>query len=403
MKILSIVPFPPRLDATHGGGKATANLLLKLAERHPLALVHLRSPHEPPADPALLTSCDFVEEIRATEPDTRFLRRRLRKILLLARGNPLWAIDVDAATLAPTVAEVAARWSPDVVQIEFAVALDAAWLLPSTIPLVLVDHEPGVARAEGELTAEDLTTGARLLLRADLRAWRRFEQRALEQATAIVVFTDRDRDILARTAPKAAIHVIPLGISIPAVPLDAVGAEQAVVFVGSFVHPPNVDAALHLVRDILPRVRRRHPGVRTYIVGDRPPPELLALAEDDVVVTGWVESVEPYLDGAAVVVAPLHQGGGMRVKVLEALAAGKALVATPLAIAGLDVTNGKELLIACAADTFADAVSSLLANPEQRAVLARNATAWAHGRADWETVARSYERLYASILSSSRA
>ena len=401
MRILSIVPFPPRLDAAHGGGKATANLLIRLAERHSVALVHLRRAGESPADPALLAGCALIEEFLATEPDPHSLSRRLRKVPLLARGIPLWAIDVDAGRLAPAVARVAARWCPDVVQIEFAVAIGAAGFLPASIPLVLVDHDPGVARAEGELAAA--APKERLLRRADLRAWRRFEQRALERAAATVVFTDRDRAILARTAPNAPIHVIPLGISVTAMPLDALGTEQTIVFVGSFVHPPNIDAALHLVHDIVPRVRAHHPGVRTYIVGDQPPPELLGLAGNDVIVTGRVDSVDCYLNRAAVVVAPLREGGGMRVKVLEALAAGKALVATPLAVAGLDVTNNEELLIACGTEAFSDAVSSLLTDSDHRTTLARNAAEWARGRASWDIVAGSYERLYTSILFPTRA
>ena len=398
MKLLAIVPFPPRLDATHGGGKTTANLLLKLAERHTLALVYPRRPTDPPADPALVERCDLVEAFVPAGPDPSSWRRRLRKALLLVQGNPRWATDVDAPALAATVARVASRWQPDVVQVDYAVMTEAASLLPPALPLVLVDHEPGTARAESELRTPGHSRLGSLLRRADVAAWRRFDRRVAKRASAIVVFTERDRAAVARVAPGADVHVIPIGVAPASEPLNATGSEDAIVFVGSFVHPPNVDAALLLVREILPRLRVRHPGTTVYVVGEQPPAELLALAGKGVVVTGRVPHVEPYLDRAAVAVAPLRQGGGMRIKVLETLAAGKALVATPLAVAGLDVRDGFHVLLAEGPAGFADAVSGLLDDPQARAELGRHARAWALEQPDWDAVATRYEHLYDSLV-----
>jgi glycosyltransferase involved in cell wall biosynthesis len=398
VKILSIVPFPPRLDATHGGGKATANLLLSLAERHALALVYLRRPSDPAADPALVECCDLVEAFVPADVNPSSRLRRLRKALLLVRGNPLWATDVDAPALAATVARVASRWQPDVVQVDYAVMTEAASLLPPAIPLVLVDHEPGTARAESELRTAGHSRFGSLLRRADVAAWRRFDRRVAKRASTIVVFTDRDRAAVARVAPNADVRVIPIGVAPPSEPLDPTGSEEAIVFVGSFVHAPNVDAALVLIREIFPRLRARHPGLTVYVVGEQPPAELLALEGDGVVVTGRVPDVQPYLDRAAVAVAPLRQGGGMRMKVLETLAAGKALVATPLAVAGLDVRDGDHVLLAEGPAAFADAVSRLLDHPQARAELGRQARAWALEQPDWDAVATRYEHLYDSLV-----
>ena len=397
LKILSVLPFSPRLDATHGGGKATANLLLGLAEHHRLALVHLRGPDEPPADPALVARCELVEEVPTPPRDSRRLRRRLRTLVALARGRPLWAVETRAATLAPAVAGIEARWQPDLVQVDYAVLIDAVSLLSPSVPVVLVDHEPGTARALSELRSGD-RPGARLLQRADLLAWRRFDRRAYRRASTVVVFTERDRGAVAKAAPGASVHVIPLGLDVAPAAVDPAGDDGSIVFVGSFVHPPNVDAALQLVREILPLVRRRHPAVTAYVVGDRPPAELVALATPNVVVTGRVEEVEPYLDRAAVVVAPLRQGGGMRVKVLEALAAGKALVATPLAVAGLDVADGRHVRLAETAAAFADAVSGLLDDPAARRNLGGEARTWALEQPGWAEVAARYERVYESLV-----
>ena len=397
LRLLSVVPFPPRLDATDGGGRATANLLVRLAARNRVALVHPQRPGEAGADPALLELCERVEAVSPDAPSRNPALRRAHKALLLARGEPLWAIDVAACNLAPAVAAVAAEWRPDIVQVEYAVAAAATARLPGTIPRILVDHDPGRARAE-EAVGAGAGLPTRLLRRADLFAWQRFERRNLRASMATIVFTEADRLSLARSAPEADVRVIPLGIDLPVEPLDPLGSEEAIVFVGNFIHPPNADAALHLLRDILPRVRLRHPGLKTYVVGDQPPPELRPFALEGVVVTGRVDRVEPYLDRAALAVAPLRTGGGMRMKVLETLAAGKALVATPRAVAGLSVRDREHVFLAEGADAFADAIASLLAEPGRRGELARNARAWARQQHDWESVTLEYERVYASLL-----
>jgi glycosyltransferase involved in cell wall biosynthesis len=133
-----------------------------------------------------------------------------------------------------------------------------------------------------------------------------------------------------------------------------VGSEDGrLLFVGNFGHPPNVDAAFRLTRDILPAVRRGGLSVQLDLVGDNPPPELREMASPVVNVTGRVPDVTPYLDRASLVVVPLRMGGGMRVKVLEALGAGKAVVASHLATEGLDLVDGQHVVHAETDDEFA--------------------------------------------------
>jgi glycosyltransferase involved in cell wall biosynthesis len=122
-----------------------------------------------------------------------------------------------------------------------------------------------------------------------------------------------------------------------------------------------------------------------------------ASPQDDV--TGAVPSVAPYVNDAAVVVLPIRLGGGMRVKLLEALAAGKAIVASPRAAAGLAVTPGVELELAETDDEFVDAVVALLQDSARRLALARNGRAWAIEHLGWNGRVQSYDALYRSVLS----
>ena len=289
-------------------------------------------------------------------------------------------------------------WRPDVVQAELHVM---GQYLPALSGLgsrrILVDHEPGAA-ASADL--ETWERGPRRVgRRLDSFAWRRYERRVLAATDAVVTFSEEDQRLLAARAPQARVVRIAPGVTLPPRPYDPVGREPpTVLFIGTFVHPPNVEGAIRLATDIFPEVRARHTAAKLEIVGDAPPAAVRALAGQGVVVTGRVDDVRPYLERAAVVAAPLRLGRGTRVKVLEALAAGKALVATPRALAGVDVVPGEHVLAATTDAEIRDALLALLDSPERRRGLGGAARAWALENLRWEDSALEYESLYDSLV-----
>lgn len=394
LRLLIIVPFTPRLDGHHGGAKVTGQLVANLGARHDVALAHLARPGEAPVDDELARSCARVERVEQTQ---RIGRIGLK--LALLRGIPTWASEVTDAGLTTRVRKLASAWEPDVVQLEFPVAgryLPALRDCPA--PRVMTDHE-GSVRDLREWRGP-LAPITRAL---DDRAWRRFERGVMEQVQAVVVFTARDRRALEALGAATPIVEIPFGVPVSAQALSAAGTPPpSILFVGNFMHPANADAALWLGRSLLARVRAQHPAARLTIVGPSPPPEVRALAGDGVEVTGEVADVMPYLAAAAVVAAPVRVGGGMRVKVLEALAAGKAVVATPLAVEGLDVTSGEQLLVAEGEARFAAALTGLLADDATRVALGARAGAWACEHLGWAASVDRYERLYQALVAGGR-
>ena len=150
---------------------------------------------------------------------------------------------------------------------------------------------------------------------------------------------------------------------------------------------------------IVPEVLRRLPHVKVVLVGSDIPAALHRHAGPHLEIAGAVSDLRPYLDRASLVTVPLRLGGGMRVKVLEAMAAGKAIVATPLAVEGLDVRDGREVAIADSDDEFSRRIVSLLADSGQRANLGTNARIWAGEHLRWPVLADTYERLYSGLLS----
>ncbi|MGH3083706.1 MAG: glycosyltransferase family 4 protein [Gaiellaceae bacterium] len=261
---------------------------------------------------------------------------------------------------------------------------------------ILVDYDPPSAWA---LEAMREARGPRRLARrAELAAWRRYEQATRPRFDVNVVFAERDVPAASATAGGTAIVRIPLAFDIPEQPLNPVGEPPpTVLFVGGFGHAPNVDAARWLALSIFPRVRDRVREARLELVGDRPGDEVQRLAGEAVAVYGSVPNVTPYLDRAAVVVTPIRLGGSMRGKVLEALAAGKALVATPRAAEGLEAVPGEHFMLSATEDEIVDAVSDLLVDSGRRGGLARRAREWASEHLSWDRPVAAFEQLYASL------
>lgn len=394
LRLLLLAPFAPRLDAPHGGGRSIAQLVTELGARHRVALLALRPEGDPPVDELTRERCELVEEIPLPGAGATLAsrwRRRGRLLRGLVRGRPMWVADCWVPAFAVRVEQLVRSWQPDIVQAEFHVM--GQYLAGLDAARVVTQHEPGASAAAETWRAR--RGPARLLSRVDALAWRRYEASLLNEVQATVVYTERDLHSLAQLVPSARIVRISLGGPLTETAPGGARAEQeALLFVGNFMHPPNVDAAKRLVERIIPRVLSEAPKARLYVVGDRAPAFLRDEDRPGVVVTGWVEDVTPYLARAAVVVAPIRTGGGQRVKVIEALSAGKALVASRRAIEGFDLGDGREVVLAETDEEFANAILRLLADEDERVALGTRARAWAEANLSWARTIDGYEELY---------
>ena len=163
-------------------------------------------------------------------------------------------------------------------------------------------------------------------------------------------------------------------------------------------YAPNVLAADFLARLVFPLVRAAQPAARLAIVGRAPAPRVQALAElEGVDVTGEVQDLRPWLVGSGAYACPMISGTGIKNKLLEAMACAAGCVATPLALQGLRVTPGQELLVGKTAEELADGLLRVLEDDECRASLGRAAREYVLSEHDWRSVARAYQDVYREL------
>jgi GT2 family glycosyltransferase/SAM-dependent methyltransferase/glycosyltransferase involved in cell wall biosynthesis len=176
-------------------------------------------------------------------------------------------------------------------------------------------------------------------------ALREIELALIRASDATLVVTKEERALVEADVPGAVVWVAP-NVNPVRDHVPPVSGRAGVVFVGGFEHPPNTDAVVRIVRRVMPIVWRRLGPVPVTVVGSSAPPEVRDLASTDVEIAGWIPAVDPVLDRARVMLAPLSWGAGLKGKVTQALAAGLPVVTTSIGAEGLDAADGEQLLIA---------------------------------------------------------
>jgi glycosyltransferase involved in cell wall biosynthesis len=230
----------------------------------------------------------------------------------------------------------------------------------------------------------------------------RYELAAVAAADLVLTMSAADRAILERYVDAAHVVPVPNGVDLDAFPFVPTGRDPAtLLFVGFFRHDPNVEAAEWFSRAVLPRIRATLPDARFQVVGAYPPESVRRLADDPAVeVTGRVDGIAPHYQRAGVFVAPILQGSGTRLKILEAMASGCPVVATTIGAEGLGATDGRELLIADDAAAMVDAILRLRRDPALGAALAARARAFVEERFGWDAIATHLLATYEAALAS---
>ena len=407
MRILLVTPMPPQLGAVGAIPVVLHAQLAGLTRRHKVTLVTVAGlePGEQAAVDCLRSDGIEVHAIRRTE--LRGLRRWQRRWQLGStwlRGVYPWrTVWFWEPGLQDILDRLLAEERFDLVSVEDNSM--GIYRYRTGLPIFLTEHE---VRQSRPVNWRGLSGGEAVhwaLAELDWKRWQRYQKNVWKQFDRIQVFTRRDAEAIGQIAPDLAnrVRVNPFGIHLPPQPDPGKEVDGELLFVGNYTHPPNVDAALWLGREIVPRLRQRFPAVCLTLVGIYPPESVRALAGENIRVTGPVPEVEPYLEQAAVVLAPVRTGGGMRMKVLQAMAFGKAVVTTPLGADGME-SSGQEPPLAIGEDTeqIVDLAAGLLANPPRRRALGKQARAFVEENYSVEAYTRRLEDVFSELAEKKR-
>jgi polysaccharide biosynthesis protein PslH len=372
-----------------GGKIRSFNILRHLARHHEVTLLsYYGGPRDHAYEAAILERLPRTQTIHTGAPEGS-LSMRLDYIWRLASPAPYAVTKFTHPKVQRAVAKSLDRNQLDAAVCDF---LSASLNFPNQpqVPCILFQHN--VETVLWQRMAE--TESAFLRKRAykiEAAKMARYEKNALARFSHIIAVSDRDRDEMLKMRPACRITVVPTGVDTEQyrVAGSASGDPPIIVFTGSMDWEPNIDAVEYFCREIWPTVLASFPNARFQIVGRNPHLRVQRLADNTIQVTGMVASVVDYLHSATIVVVPLRIGGGTRLKIFEAMAMGKALVSTSIGAEGLDVTPGRDLLLADTPETFASSILSLLRRPDLRRNCERHAAILA-AHYDWSEIASAF-------------
>jgi glycosyltransferase involved in cell wall biosynthesis len=375
-----------------GGRLRSFHTIAELARRHRVTVLTTHGPgDDPDALADQLEGCEQVFSVPYSIPKVgtpRFATALLRSWL-----SP-YPVDLSKCLVPALKAKVqeALDGGADVCVADFLVGMPNI-PLNCPVPTILFQHNVEYMIWK-RLYEVETRAWRRALLAIEWRKMRRYEGSACKRARLTIAVSESDRALLMANAPGSDIRAIRTGVdSAYFYPQEIPETPGKLVFSGSMDWYPNEDAMVHFITDVLPQVRRQRPGVSLTVVGRNPSARLRALrAAAHVEITGTVGDVRSYVADAAVFIVPLRIGGGTRLKILEALAMGKALVSTTVGAEGLPITAEEHFVRADGPADFARAVVALLDDPDRRRTLGAAGRQLVKTEHSWQSVVREFER-----------
>jgi glycosyltransferase involved in cell wall biosynthesis len=409
LSILFVSPIPP--SPPLGGAQARMHgLMANLARRHEITAISLLD-DEGDADACRRAMSGYCREVILV-PNPNGGAGRSKRLLQARSLVSLRSFEHHRCAIPALQREadrVLRRRRFDVVDVEFTylarLRLRQSPEGTAPPPLVLGTHEIAYEIVR-QVAHSDAGLGRRIYAALNWRKLRRDERAAFRGADGISACSVADQARLLDHAPSARTVVIPNAADVDFYqprPGDPPSDGRSVVFFGLLSTFPNTDGVLYFLREIWPRIAARRPQARCRILGARPPAAVQRLAGPCVEITGFVEDLRPHLASAALLVVPLRLGGGTRLKIVEGMAMGKAIVSTTLGAEGIEAVPGRDILIADEPESFAASVVRLLDDPAFAARLGGAARKLAEERYSWRAAAQSLEGFFGEVIAAAGA
>jgi glycosyltransferase involved in cell wall biosynthesis len=392
VKILFVTPYlptPPRF----GGQRRMHGLMSELARRHDVSVLSFVEPGDEAVESVRATRdyCRMVVTVPSPILNHGVMTKRFAQFRSLLSVHSYECRIHRKRAMQRALDRLLASEGFDVMQFEFSqMAMYDVQASPRPPRLCLDEHniEFDVLRrtAEADVSLVRRAYNAmnwRKLRVEELRAWRRFDGCAVTSA--------RDERLLASHAPGARTAVVPNGVDVDSFsPMPTATEPDTVLFFGAINYYPNSEGLLFFLRSAWPELKQIRPSVRLRVVGPKPPASIAGWRDPSVEIVGYVDDVRTHIARAAVVIVPLRIGGGTRLKVLEAMALGKAVVSTTLGAEGIDARHEREILIADDAAGLARQIARVLSDQALARRLGDSARSLVVQRYSWRS---SVERL----------
>jgi len=380
-----------------GGKIRSYNILKQLARRHEITLFTFYQEH--PDDLHLCGNGIFSKLVAVPLPlpPRRSLGEYLRSARMMAAGRPVTIDKFLTSEVRRRYAEMLESSSFDAIVCDFLVPGSLMhWKTPP--PTILFTHnvEAQVWERHYKVTTNPILKTACWL---EARALAVAERQYVEQADHVLAVSENDRAFFLKYVEPSRISVIPTGVDTEYFQPSAEPEQpDTMAFTGTMDWMPNEDGVVYFTDKIFPIIRREIPTAAFWIVGRRPPRRIQVLASDQVVVTGTVDDIRPYLAKAQVCVVPLRSGSGTRIKIFEAMAMGKAVVSTTMGAEGLPVAHGENIVLADDPADFAREVVRLLRDAPRRAQLGAAARRLVEENYGWPAVAAHFDEIMTAVV-----
>lgn len=396
------LPWP----AKGGLRQRSYNLMRELSRWHDVDLISFYQSAQQPNDEALLAAENALSEFAQVLAVHPLPQDRLRggQARLAARSLfPGWPFTIRWGSCADYRASVREALHANRYDVLHFDTVSLAQYLPLTdsIPCTLNHHniESAMLLRRAELERNGLR---KLYFWQEGSRLTRYEEKIARRFRKQLVCSALDADLLTEIVGNVDTHVVPNGVDLEYFTPSARAADhrpESMIFVGGLSWYPNVSAMRFFLREVWPLLGEIYPEAALDVVGRAPPRDFLQLAERDrrVRVHGFVDEMRPMLDTAAVYVCPIFDGGGTKLKMIDALAMRKAIVAHPTACEGLDLTDGVNVLLAERPEDFVQQVGRLFANPTLRDMLGDNARRHVESHFSFRAIGKDLADLYGSL------
>ena len=399
MRILYItdyIPYPP----VTGDLIRNYNLIRRVSEYHQVSLVGFTRNAELPEN--LLAVQAFCERLDTVPLPQRSKMSRIPGVLrYLVAGVPFEFEFLYSEFLSEKIKRIVSDFNFDIIQFEQSRMAPYLAALPAEDKSKRVLAFHNVAANQYKRISKIVQTPV-----GRVRTWvysqmlHSWEPRYARHFDRCITVSENDRSELLRANPNLKIDVISNGIDTKKhqpLELKLFNTKPSLLFVGSLGYAPNADGIVWFCKEILPRLRNEISDIQVWIVGISPPPEVTRLSSDEVHVTGRVGNVVPYYEQCAISIVPLRAGGGTRLKILESMALGRPVVSTNIGCEGLEVVDGRHLLIGDSPEQFAHSIIRLLKDPTLYRQIAESARKLVADRYDWDVIVEKLLNVYSSL------